>query len=173
MSFRVPTDGWEAFGSISINKSAIGPRGAEAIVFWTSMSDGGYMRSCGQWWGSPVGSLADFAAGAAASAGTGLVMGPSDVSVGGFPAKHVALIVQTRHCDPGYFYRWQDVERGPFWSTTHVGDTIDVWIVDVDGTRVFIESEIRGYAFEGEAHERVGNELAKEIRHIVGSIRFN
>ena len=28
------------------------------------------------------------------------------------------------------------------WSTTDVGDTIGVWIVDVDGTRLFIAGEI-------------------------------
>ena len=164
MSFRVPTNGWEAFGDFSINKSAFEPRSAEAIVFWTSIAAGPYAKSCGQWWGSPVGSVADFAAGAAAQAGTGLVMGPSDVSIGGFPAQHLVFIVRKDPpCQPGFFYRWHD-RRGAFWSRTDVGDTINVWIVDVDGTRIFIESEM---------HERAGPELEQEIRRIVGSIRFN
>jgi hypothetical protein len=173
MSFRVPTS-WESFGGISINKSAFGPQDAEAIIFWTSMSDGSFAEPCGQWWASPEGSLADLAAGAAAAAGTGLVSGPLDVSVGGYPAKRVALTVrEDGRCDPGYFYRWPDVHRGAFWSTTDVGDAISVWIVDVDGTPVFIESEIHGYAFEDEAHEHAGAQLEREIRRIVGSIRFN
>ena len=165
MSFRVPANGWEAFGDLSINKSASGPQSAEAIIFWTSIADGPYVKSCGQWWGSPVGSLADFATGAAAHAGTGLVEGPSDISLGGFPAQHLMFTVRKdRPCEPGFFYRWHAPHRGAFWSTTDVGDTINVWIVDVDGTRVFIESEM---------HERAGSRLELEIRRIVGSIRFN
>jgi hypothetical protein len=55
-SFRVPkTVGWERFrslstdksagGPISINKSIVGPQGAEAIIYWTSFPDGDYADS--------------------------------------------------------------------------------------------------------------------------------
>lgn len=39
-SFTVPDAGWEAFGTTSINKSIVGPQGAEAIIYWTSFPDG-------------------------------------------------------------------------------------------------------------------------------------
>ena len=94
--------------------------------------------------------------------------GPSDVSIGGFPAQHLVFTVRKDPpCEPGFFYRWHATRRGAFWSTTDVGDTINVWIVDVDGTRIFIESEITM------AHDGAGPELEQEIRRIVGSIRFN
>ncbi len=44
-----------------------------------------------------------------------------------------------------------------------MGDTITVWIVDVGGTRLFIE---------GDTHKAAGSDLEREIGQIVGSIRF-
>jgi hypothetical protein len=38
-----------------------------------------------------------------------------------------------------------------------------VWIVDVDGTRLFIE---------GDTHKYAGSDLEREIHQIVRSIRF-
>ena len=55
-SFRVPSAGWERFssistdksagGPISINKSIVGPQGAEAIIYWTSFPQGDYADPC-------------------------------------------------------------------------------------------------------------------------------
>jgi hypothetical protein len=47
---------------------------------------------------------------------------------------------------------------------TSVGDTIRVWIVDVGGTRLFIEAE---------TSKQAGSDLEQEIRQIVESIRFD
>ncbi len=52
-SFRVPTRGWEAFGDISINKSIVGPQGAEAIIYWTTIP-GDYANPCVDVFGWPV-----------------------------------------------------------------------------------------------------------------------
>jgi Tol biopolymer transport system component len=96
--------------------------------------------------------------------GTELVAGPSDVTVGGLPAKHVVLTVREKNgCDPGFFFSWEDQDVGALWPHTVVGVTIDVWIVDVDGTRLFIEAETTRQA---------DRDLQREIRQIVGSIRF-
>ena len=147
------TVGWERFssistdksagGPISINKSIVGPQGAEAIIFWTSFPDGDYADPCARLLSPPVGSsAADLAAAVSTAPGTELLTGPSNVTVGGRPAKHVALTVRENvGCDPGFFYTWRDVYGGALWPTTGVGDTIRVWIVDVDGTRLFIEAE--------------------------------
>ena len=57
---------------------------------------------------------ADLSAAVATAPGTELVVGPSDVTVGGRAAKHVELIVREhRGCDPGFFYTWRDVFGGP------------------------------------------------------------
>ena len=168
-SFRVTTGGWERFGGISINKSIEGPQGAEAMIFWTGFPDGEYADPCDNLLhplGGPLGpSAADLAAAVAKAPGTELVAGPSDVTVGGRPAKHVVLTVRKDlRCDPGFFYTWEDVEAGALWPYTVAGVTIDVWIVDVRGTRLFIEAETTRQA---------GPELEREVQQVVGSIRFD
>jgi hypothetical protein len=172
-SFSVPAHGWERFGSISINKSETGPQGAEAIIYWSSFPDGDYIDPYGHYadpcthlLSPPVGpSAADLAAAVSRAPGTELVKGPSDVTVGGYPAKHAVLTVRKKHvgCDPGFFYTWHDVLGGALWTRTVVGATVRVWIVDVDGTRLFIEAATTPQASSG---------LDQEIQQIVGSIRF-
>src|SRR2546422_1545271 len=165
LSFSVPTRGWERFGRISINKSTVGPQNAEAIIYWTIMSDNAYADPCGQWWGSPVGSVADWAANASRMRGTELVTGPSDVTVGGRPAKHVVFTVRDDvGCDPGFFYTWPEVMGGAFWGRTDVGDTIRVWLVKVGRKVLFIE---------GDTHKYARSDLEQEIQQIVRSIRFD
>jgi len=167
-SFEVTTrteDGWARYGSVSINKSIQGPQGAEGIIYWTGFPDGDHADPCVNLLSLPVGpSAADLAAAVAAAPGTELVTGPSDVTVGGRAAKHVVVAVrQDLGCDPGFFYAWQELWGGPMWGTTDVGDTIGVWIVDVDGTRLFIAAETRPSA---------SPELEQEMQQIIDSIQF-
>jgi serine/threonine-protein kinase len=161
----VPTGGWERFGSISLNKSTVGPQGAEAIVFWTSFPHGEYADPCTELLSPQAGrSAAALAAAVSRARGTELVAGPTDVTVGGRAAKYVELTVrEDAGCDPGYFYAWEDVELGAFWTQTGPGDTIRVWIVDVGGTLLF---------FEAETNTQAGFTLRQEIRQIIESIRF-
>jgi hypothetical protein len=171
LSFSVSTstsDGWVRYGSLYIGKSTVGPQGAEAVIFWTSFPDGVYAYPCAQLLllDAPIGpSAADLAAVVSTARGTELVTGPSDVTVGGRPAKHVVLTVREDvGCDPGYFFAWQQVWGGPFWASTELGDTIRVWIVDVDGTLLFIEAETT---------KQAGSDLEQEIQQIVESISFD
>jgi hypothetical protein len=162
----VRTIGWERFGNISINKSTGGPQSAEAIVFWTSFPDSDNTDSCANLRSPPVGpSLADLARAVATARGTQLVTLPADVTVGGHPAKHVVLTVRkSSGCGPGFFFTWRDMKVGALWGMTGVGDTIRVWLVDVEGTRLFIEAETT---------KQAGPELQREIQQIVESIRFD
>lgn len=166
-SFRVPTPGWEGFGSISINKSIEGSQGAETMFFWTSFPHGEYADPCVPLrppLGATVPSVADLAATVSTAPGTELVTGPTDVTVGGRPAKHVVLAVrENAGCDPGFFFTWRDRRVGALFTRTTVGDTIRLWIVDVDGTRIFLEAVTT---------EQADPDLEREIRQIVGSIRF-
>lgn len=174
-SFRVPTARWEGFnsiptktsprGPISLNKSIVGPQGAEAIIYWTSFPDGDYADPCDRLLGRSVGpSAADLAAAVATAPGTKRLKGPSDVTLGGHPAKHVVLTVRRNvGCDPGFFYSWKDVFGGALWPTTAAGDTVRVWIVAVGGTRLFIAA-----ATTKDANAR----LKREVKQIVESIRF-
>jgi len=172
-SFSVPTSGWERFGSISTNKSETGSQGAEAIIYWSTFPDGDYVDPygndadpCTKLLSPPVGpSVADLAAAVSTAPGTELVMGPSNVTVGGYPARQVVLVVRKNvGCDPGFFYAWHDVFGGALWTTTPVGATMSVWIVDVDGTRLFIEAATT---------QQATSDLDQEIEQIVGSIRFD
>jgi hypothetical protein len=165
-SFVVRTVGWEAFGRVSINKSIVGPQGAEAIIFWASFPDGDSAEPCADVLSGAVGrSTASLAAEVAKAPGTELVAGPSDVTLGGRSAKHVVLTLRRRGgCKPGFFYRWQDEEWGALWPRTDVGATIRVWIVEVEGTRLFIEAE---------TNTDSDPQLDREVVRIVESIRFD
>jgi hypothetical protein len=165
-SFDVPSQGWESFDNISINKSIVGPQGAEAIIFWTTFPDGGVAAPC-----EHVLRLPDDAS--AGDLATAMVNAPgirdgvrlvSDLRVGGLPTQHVLLTVRARRgCDPGYFFTWRDVPQGPLWTRTTTGDTIRVWIVHVRGTLFVIEAA---------TNEQADQQLEREITRIVGSIRF-
>jgi len=113
----------------------------------------------------PVGSsLADLARAVATARGTKLVARPADVIVGGRPAKHVVLTARkSSGCRTGFSFTWRDMKAGALWQMTSAGDKIRVWLVDVDGTRLFIEAETT---------EQPGPELQREIQRIVESIRF-
>jgi hypothetical protein len=172
-SFGVPRS-WERFrslptdtspsGPISLNKSIVGPQGAEAIIYWTSFPDGDYADPCACLLGPRIGpSAAALAAAVSRAPGTRLLTGPSNVTLGGRPAKHVVLAVRKVGCDPGFFYIWQDVFGGALWPTTEVGVTIRVWIVAVNGTRLFIAAATT---------EQANARLKREVKRIVESIRF-
>ena len=166
VSFAVPTDGWQNDRSLYIGKSAFGGRGAEAILFWTGVvgvPNG--VQSCGQWWGAPTGGIADYAAAAARAPGTRPVSGPSTVRVGGHDAVTVALRVRRLGtCNPGFFYSWH-VHRGfALWAGTDEGDTVRMWVVDVDERSLVIEAI---------THQGADRAVRREIQEIVRSIQFD
>jgi hypothetical protein len=169
LSFDVPTlvqdRGWARYGSLSISKDTVGSQGAEAMIYWTRFPDGVSADPCANLLSLPAGaSTADLAAAVSTAPGTDLVTGPSDVTVGGRPAKYAVVTVRADlGCDPGFFFTSAPPPGGPGWWTTDVGDKIRVWIVDVDGTRFFIA---------GETTPQASPELDQEIEDIVDSIRF-
>lgn len=174
-SFRVPPS-WERFssirtatspgGPISINRSIVGPQGAEAIIYWTSYPDGDYADPCARLLSPRLGrSAAALAAAVSRAPGTRLITGPSNVTLGGRPAKRLVLAVRRDvGCRPGFFYSWREVRGGALWVSTGVGNTIRVWIVQVGATRLFIAGATRA---------GTGRALATDVRRIVESIRFD
>ena len=176
-SFRVPRS-WGRFSSlptkksprISLNKSTEGPQDAEAIIYWTSFPEGDHADPCARELAPSIGRSADSLAAAVSTApGTKLVKGPLNVTVGGYPAKHVVLTVRKNvGCHPGFFYTWRAVAGGAFWRT-HVGDTIRVWIVPVAGTRFNKRTRL----FIAAATKEDANAMLKrEVEQIVGSFRY-
>jgi len=153
-------------GPISLNKSSGGAQDAEGIIYWTSFPYGDYADPCVRLLGRSVGrSAAALATAVATAPGTKLVMGPSDVTLGGHPAKFVWLKVSKQiGCEPGFFYKWEDVQGGELWPRTPADSTIRVWILDVDGTRLFIAAM---------TSKQATLRLKNAIFWIVQSIRFS
>ncbi len=169
LSFSTRTatsDGWSGNGAFSIGKSIRGPQGAEASILWTSFPDGPYPFPCFDVVGREAGtSAADLAAAvASAPADPVALTGPTDVTVGGRPAKRVVFTVgDDTGCQPGFFFTWPDMYGGPLWGGTSTGDTISVWIIDVDGVLLFIE---------GITTTEATPALEQELVEIIDSIQF-
>jgi hypothetical protein len=166
--------------NLYISKSIERGQAAEAIIFWTGFRERIEAAPCAKLLGPAVdGSAAEIAAAVARAPGTKLVKGPTRVTVGGRPARHVVLTVRKdRGCDPGYFFTWRPNKLsemwGAFWPWTDVGDTIRVWIVDVGGTRLFIEAETKQPSRGAPTAIRADFEnVQQEIEKIVESIRFD
>jgi hypothetical protein len=100
----------------------------------------------------------------AAAPGTDLITGPSEVTLGGYPAQHVGLIVREDvGCDPGFFFTYPNLFEGALWPETTPGDTIQVWIIDVEGLLLFIA---------GETKPNASAALEQDVVDIVQSIQI-
>lgn len=163
-TFSVETRGWEPQLGFSINRSTIGPQSAEATVRWTTFPDGRNTDPCpGLMAVGPRPTVGQLAAAVAAAPGVDLVTGPADAVVGGRAATQMVLKVREDvGCDPGYFHTYEPLRGGALWTQTKPGDTIMVWIVDLDGTIVFIEAE----------HRNAGPGVERDMGRIVDSMRF-
>jgi hypothetical protein len=153
-------------GPISLNKSVVGAQSAEGIIYWTSFPDGDYADPCVRLLSPSTGaSAAKLATAVSRAPGTKLVKGPSDVMLGGHPAKHVVLTVRKNvGCDPGFFFTWRAVDGGTLWTKTGVGNTIRVWIVAMNRTRLVIAAA---------TNRQATPDLKKEIQQVVESMRFD
>jgi len=173
--------------SLLISKSLVRGQAAEAVIFWTAFPDGGEAAPCAKLLSPPDGrSPGALAAAMARAPGTTVVRRPTRVTVGGRPAMHLVLAVRKDlGCDPGYLFTWHP--RAPQWSecwgdcwlATGAGDTLRVWIVDVDGELLVIEAATKDAvmaAWGTPSPYRTFHPIkdtAQEIRAIVGSIRFD
>ncbi len=171
-SLSVPTSGWTSNGEWGIDKSTgVGADDAGFILWPDEAPIGVYADPCAHVQGPPIGaSAARLAAAVAALPGTDLVSGPSDVTVGGYPAKLVVLTFgEDADCNADgqisgeEFYLWYAPSDGNARYATELGATIRVWIVDVDGAIVWID---------GETYKGAGPEPGQDIQQIVDSIVF-
>jgi hypothetical protein len=166
LSVNVPA-GWHSDQGYFITKDVgLGPDGA-SFLFWDPDAVGVYADPCAQHAGPVVGpTTADLAAAMTTIPDTTLVSGPTDVTVGGRPAKHVVLTVsEDVACGgPGHeFYLWYADEESAARYATVLGATLSVWIVDVDGTRLSIDAE---------SYKGAGPEIEREVQAIIDSIQF-
>jgi hypothetical protein len=144
-TFSVPLNGWASSPTTEGRLDNSYYPGHAWVRFWAP--DNVYADPCTHTPMTPqVGpSAADLATAMAMIPGT-IAWGPIDTTVGGFPAKYLVLTVEEDiGCGPASFYLWysegEASSDGPR-STGEKGSTIRVWIVDVDGVRFVIDSDV-------------------------------
>lgn len=173
-------------GNVFVSKSFnVHGQHADAVIFWTAFPDGGDAAACRNLLIQDIGgSTVDLAAAMAKAPGIRVVQRPTRVSIDGYPATYVVLSVRRdRGCDPGYFFTWQPSGLreglpggqcwGACWITSGVGDTLRMWIVDVDGKRLVVAAQITRP--EPGLHPHARDEWTKaerEIASIIRSVRF-
>ena len=170
LSIEVRTAGWTSNGDFDIHRGDPPTPDAAGFVFWrASAADNVFGDPCAHTPLSPPAgsSAAELAAAVSAVPGTDLVSGPSEVTVGGYPTQHVVLTVREDvGCAPNEFYLWYDDDvlgEADGRYATELGSTIYVWIIDVDGTHVWID---------GETYATSGPQAEQDVRQMVDSIRF-
>jgi hypothetical protein len=165
LSVRLPTADWQSNQGFFFDKSVgTTPEGA-SLLFWDANPIGVFADPCAQTKARPAGpSAADLSSAVSTIPGTDLVSGPSDVTVDGRPAKYVVITVpEDAACQADSFYLWyaQSEEQARYIS--QLGATMRVWIIDVDGTIVWID---------GETYKGAGPGPGQEIQQIIDSIQF-
>ncbi|MGH2462495.1 MAG: hypothetical protein ACRDFZ_02570 [Candidatus Limnocylindria bacterium] len=162
-SIDFPAGGWVSDGSFRIYQGPV--PGSPAFVFWDDAPDGVYADPCAHVQAPPAGpSIADLAAAVSTLPGTDLVSGPTDVTVDGQPAKYVVIALREDvacGAGPDGMYLWWDEGIGGFYPD-NLGDTLQVWIIDVGGATVWIDGESLAGA----------TDVQQELQQIVDSIQF-
>ncbi len=163
LSLAISTSGWTSNGSWGLDKGYLEPTGADFILWPDGAPEGVYSDPCGHVKAPPAGaSIADLADAVATMPGITLVKGPTDVTVDGRPAKLVELTIpEDTACPPEQFYLWYNATDNRFASA--LGETYRVWIIDADGTILWID---------GETYKGAAPEVGAEVEKIVSSIQF-
>lgn len=157
-SFKVPAPGW---GSTRFSGMVEKGRYATASYGWIGFMqtlDGVATDPCAAEKRTVGPSVADLADAMTTIRGTDAV-GPTDVQVGGLPAKLVVLTIHANiPCNTNSFWLYGPDSAYP----NSLESTIRVWIFEVHGTRYVIHSD----------QARPNAALANEIQQIIDSIRF-
>jgi hypothetical protein len=179
LSLAVPASGWTTIDSVPSTMSkntkaaADGTLSGSWLILWDVDNVNAVPCTTTALATVPGPAAADLATAVAAIPKTTVVTGPSDVTVGGRPAKHLVLrLPETLGCAPKMFNLWFETngpgcggELGPCWRyASEAGQTIAIWIVDAPAGRVFIEAE---------TYKGTSPEVSDEIQQIIDSITFD
>jgi len=171
VTFDIQTGGWISNGDFGIGKGEEKTPTGAGFIFWShSAADNVYSDPCyqGLMAPAPERTAAALAEAVTQIPGTDVVTAPTDVTVGGRPAKHV--VIRVRHdigCEPGQFYLWADLDTpGDARYATDYGFEVQTWIIEADdaGTLVWID---------GETYEGAGPGPAQELQKVIDSIQFD
>ena len=169
LSFTIPTSGWAGTG-YSVEKGEYGQPDYVGIDFWESAPENVYADPCAHTPLSPPpsASAADLAAAVATVPVTNLVSEPTSINVGGHLAQYLVLTIrQNIDCEPHDAWLWYDESTGGAtggWRWAEgLGATYRIWIIDVDGTLVWIDA----YTFKD-----ADAGLEQNIQDVIDSIEF-
>ena len=170
LSFSVSASGWRSLGVSELARGEYPQPDYIGIDFWPSAPENIYSDPCAHTPLSPPpsASAAGLAAAAATTPVAELVSGPSSIEVGGRPAQHLVLTIgEDIGCEPHDAWLWYDESTGGAtggWRWAEgLGATYRIWIIDVDGTLVWIDA----YTFKN-----ADAGLAQDIQAIIDSIEF-
>jgi hypothetical protein len=168
LSFSVP-GGWESLGD-EIVTGEYGQPDFVGMDFWRSAPDNVYADPCAHTPLSPrpSASAASLAAAVATVPVTDLVSGPASIDVGGRPAQYLVLTIsEDIDCEPHDAWLWYDESTGGAtggWRWAEgLGASYRIWIIDVDGTLVWIDA----YTFKD-----ADAGLGQDIQEVIDSIEF-
>jgi hypothetical protein len=163
--FTVPADGWMHYGEGYIGKADRDP-----LMGWWNVrnltNDPCRRTSMGEL-DPPIGPSADDLASGLVEQAGGNASEPTDVNVGGYPARRLELSLpadlEWGACEGAYFTRWVDVDGTG--GGNNLGDGLRniMYIIDVEGSRILIDT---AYLPETSAQD-----LA-EAEQIIASMRF-
>jgi hypothetical protein len=170
LSIEFATDGWQSSKGYNVIKGTSTEPDSIDVIFWDLTPDNVYADPCAHTPLDPPATRtrAGLAAAIESIPGIDVLSGPTEVTVGGHPATRITTSVPaTAPCGAamGDFRLWYDEGMGTGggrWPSV-LGSTMRTWIIDVDGTLVWIDAE----TFEGAAPE-----IEQEVQALIESIEF-
>jgi hypothetical protein len=96
--------------------------------------------------------------------GMEILAGPTRTSVDGRSAIHLVIrVTDDAGCDPGFFYSWPWWLGGSFWNETVPGDTVRVWVVDLDGKPLVLIAA---------SHASADDSVERDVAQMVDGLRI-
>jgi hypothetical protein len=167
MTFAIANPGWISNGIFGFDKGTYGTPDGRGFIVWKDDADGVFSDPCTQTKAPVAGpSAADMANAIAGMPSVELVSGPEAVTIGGKSAQHVVVrFPDELPCPASEYYIWYDTTiSGNARYVSNPGNTIRVWIIEVDGKRVQLD---------GESNPGAPPEVDTELNAIVNSIQFD
>ena len=172
-SIDVAAPGWRSQQGLEFIKGTEGAPDGAGFLFWSVTPDNVYADPCAHKPLTPAAGpgIASLAGAVSRIPGTKLISGPTAVAVGGLPAtRTVITIPEDVGCTAGDrgLKLWYDIGMGPSAGRfpTVLPSTMRVWIIDVDGTVVWIDGETY------ETYEDTSPTLEREMQQMIDSIVF-
>jgi hypothetical protein len=167
MTFAIANPGWTSNGVFGFDRPGARADDGAGFIVWDDDANGVFSDPCANTKAPPAGpSAADMANAIAGMSSVQLVSGPEAVTIGGRPAQLVVVkMPDPLPCRFDQFYLWYDTtiaENARYASAP--GNTIRVWIIDVDGKRVQLD---------GETSPGTAPAVRDEVVAIVNSIQFD